>query len=51
MTDTVLRVTARHFQKRFQQLKEPTLINKGIYFPELTAELLKIAERTIKEQK
>lgn len=47
---TVLRVTARHFQRRFQQLNEPTLVNKGIFFPEVTDELLKVAERIIKDK-
>lgn len=52
MSDIVMRVTARYFQRRFQKLQRPTLVNKGIFFPELTAELLAIAERTIKvEQK
>lgn len=45
----ILRVTARHFQKRFQRLEEPTLVNDGIYFPRLTDELRRIAERYIKQ--
>lgn len=51
MPDVVLRVTARFFQKRFQQLDEPTLVNNGIYFPEVTGELLRIAEKIISERK
>lgn len=51
MPDIVMRVTARYFQKRFQKLEEPTLVNNGIFFPELTAELLKVAERMVKEKR
>lgn len=38
------RVTAREFQKRFQKLEEPVLVNDGIYFPRATSELMAIAE-------
>lgn len=41
----IRRTTAREFQKRFQRLDEPVLVNDGIFFPQVTAELLKIAER------
>jgi hypothetical protein len=44
----VKRVTARYFQSRFQRLHQPTLVNKGIFFPQVTKELLMIAEDTIK---
>jgi len=40
----VRRVTAREFQKRFQRLEEPVLINTGIYFPVVTSTLLNEAE-------
>ena len=45
--NVVLRVTARHFQRRFQQLTAPTLVNQGIFFPVATKELIKIAEQDI----
>lgn len=38
------RVTARQFQKGFQRLEEPVLINDGIYFPRATPELIAIGE-------
>jgi hypothetical protein len=40
----VRRVTAREFQKRFQRMEEPVLVNDGVWFPKATAELLAIAE-------
>jgi len=45
------RVTAREFQKRFQRLDEPVLINKGIFFPVSTAELEGIADRPPPKEK
>ena len=41
---TVRRVTAREFQRRFQRLEDPVLINDGIYFPKVDAMLMGLAE-------
>jgi hypothetical protein len=40
----IRRVTAREFQKRFQRMEEPVLVNEGIWFPKASAELMAIAE-------
>jgi len=47
----IRRVTAREFQKRFQRLDEPVLVNDGIFFPKLDASLMAIAEDIAELQK